>query len=112
MFDQGDGVRVGRDPPHFRTRRIADKGFVRLEFQIVREHAGFADIHIKALNGDRFPPGKRIYFNGVLKFSPEFSLITQFTEGVGFIAPTVPRTRVDVILSYNILESLKRTKLF
>ncbi len=73
---------------------------------------GFADIHIKALNGDRFAPGKRIYFNGVLKFSPEFSLITQFTEGIGFIAPTVPRTRVDVIFSYNILESLKRTKLF
>lgn len=73
---------------------------------------GFADIHIPSFNGDRFPPGKRIYFNGIYKFSPEFSLTTQFTQGVGFIRPTIARTRLDVILSYNLYETLKRTKYF
>lgn len=75
-------------------------------------NGGFADINIKALNADRFPPGKRLYFTGLMKLSREFSLTAQFIQGVGFIAPTIARTRVDVIFSYNILETLKRTKLF
>ena len=73
---------------------------------------GFADIHIRALNNDRFPPGKRFYFNGQMKMSPEFSLTLQFTQGVGPIAPNVPRTRLDIILSYSILETLRRYKIF
>lgn len=73
---------------------------------------GFADIHIKAFNSDRFAPGKRVYVNGLLKLSRELSLLAQFTQGVGYIAPTVVRTRFDFILNYNILETLKRTKLF
>jgi len=74
---------------------------------------GFADIHIvPVLNADRFPPGKRVYFNWVQKLNREFTFTTQFTQGVGFIAPTVARTRLDLILTYNILESLKRTRLF
>jgi hypothetical protein len=73
---------------------------------------GFADIHIASLNGDRFPPGNRLYFTGQMKLSPEFSMTLLFTEGVGPISPNTPRTRLDIILSYNILETLKRTKLF
>lgn len=73
---------------------------------------GFADIHIPALNADRFPPGKRVYFTGIARLSREFTLMTQFTQGVGFIAPAVVRTRLDITLNYNILETLRRTKLF
>lgn len=73
---------------------------------------GFADVHIPALNADRFPPGKRVYFNGIYKFTREFSLTTQFTQGVGEIRPNIARTRLDVTLSYNFLETLKRTKYF
>jgi len=73
---------------------------------------GFADIHIRALNNDRFPPGKRFYFNGQMKMSPELSLTLQFTQGIGPIAPNVPRTRLDIILSYSILETLRRYKIF
>ena len=73
---------------------------------------GFADIHIKALNGDRFPPSKRVYLIGQMKLSPEFSFQLLFTRGLGNIQPNVARTRFDVILIYNILETLKRTKLF
>ena len=73
---------------------------------------GFADIHIPIVNGDRFPPGKRVYFNGVYKFNREFSLTTQFTQGVGAILGPLARTRLDVVLSYNLLETLKRSKYF
>ena len=73
---------------------------------------GFARIGPGLLNGDRFPPGKRLYLNTILKLTRELSFTTQVTEGVGRILPTVPRTRVDVILSCNILTSLKRTGLF
>ncbi len=73
---------------------------------------GFANIRIRALNADRFPPGKRIYFTAIAKISPEFSVTTQFTQGVGFIAPTIARTRLDIIFSYNFLETLRRTRLF
>ena len=73
---------------------------------------GFANIHIRALNADRFPPGKRIYFSAIAKLTPEFSVSAQFTEGVGFIAPTIARTRLDIIFNYNILETLRRTKFF
>jgi hypothetical protein len=73
---------------------------------------GFARTGPGLLNADRFPPGKRVYLNTTLKLSPEFSFITQFTQGVGRISPAIPRTRVDAFLSYNILASLKRTGLF
>jgi hypothetical protein len=73
---------------------------------------GFAKTDIRLFNGDRYPPGKRLYFNATAKISPEFSLTSQFTQGVGFISPIIPRTRVDVILHYNILETLRRTRLF
>jgi hypothetical protein len=73
---------------------------------------GFTRIGLGLLNGDRFPAGKRFYFNTVLKLSPELNFTTQVTEGAGRILPTLPRTRIDVILSYNILASIKRTGLF
>lgn len=74
--------------------------------------SGLADIRIKALNGDRFVPGKRAYLNGVAKLNREFTVTALFTQGVGTIAPNVARTRLDFILTYNILESLKRTRYF
>jgi hypothetical protein len=73
---------------------------------------GFTNLNLNNFSGDRFPPGKRIYMNTTFKMSPEFSFSTQVTQGVGDIAPTIPRTRVDVILTYNILETLKRSRFF
>ena len=74
---------------------------------------GFADIHMpNLLNADRFPPGKRLYLTGQTKLSPEFTLLVQFIQGVGPIADRLPRTRLDIILGFNVLEALKRTKFF
>ena len=74
--------------------------------------AGFAHIDARLLNGDRFPQGNRLHLTSTYKLSPEFSINAALTQGVGPIIPTLPRTRFDLVFSYNILESLKRTKLF
>jgi hypothetical protein len=74
---------------------------------------GFARTKIiPPLNSDRFPPGKRVYFVGTMRLTPEFSFTVQATEGVGFIAPAVHRTRISTAFTYNILETLKRTRFF
>ncbi len=97
------------DPDHsYGFNLFADKALNKM-FTL---SGGFADVHIRALNADRFPPGKRFYLTGLMKLSREFSLTAQFTQGVGFIAPTIARTRLDITLNYNILETLRRTKLF
>jgi hypothetical protein len=64
------------------------------------------------LNGDRYPLGNRVVLSGIVRFNSEFSLTTVLIQGVGPIRPALPRTRLDVILSYNILETLHRKKLF
>ncbi|MEP6848249.1 MAG: hypothetical protein ABI999_05285 [Acidobacteriota bacterium] len=80
--------------------------------KIFTTSGGFADIHIRAFNGDRFPPGKRFYFTGQAKLLPEITLMLQLTQAVGPIGPNIARSRVDFTVTYNILASLKRTKLF
>lgn len=80
--------------------------------KILNLSGGFADINIRALNSDRFPPGKRLYFTDLITLNPEFSISIQFTQGVGMIAPNIPRSRLDIVLNYNILETLKRTRFF
>ena len=73
--------------------------------------AGFARIDKPSLNADRFPPGKRLFINSVLKISREFTLTGFVIQGVGSLpSPTSNRTRFDVILNYNFLETLKRLK--
>lgn len=72
---------------------------------------GFARIDKPMLNADRFPTGKRVYVNALYKFSPEFSLNGVLIQGVGPLpASSSPRTRFDLIFSYNILETLRRLK--
>jgi len=74
---------------------------------------GFARIDKPMFNADRFPPGKRFFASGTLKLSREFSLNSMIIHGVGDL-PTglTPRTRLDVILTYNFLETLHRLKIF
>jgi hypothetical protein len=72
---------------------------------------GFARIDRPLLNGDRYPHGKRLYVTSNLRISREFSLSTALIRGVGDLpAASTPRTRVDIILTYNILESLRKHK--
>ncbi|MEP7213788.1 MAG: hypothetical protein ABI791_11960 [Acidobacteriota bacterium] len=73
--------------------------------------AGFARIDGRLLNGDRFPQGNLFHATATYKFSPEFSLSTFIIHGAGPMAPTLPRTRFELIFSYNLLETLRRHKL-
>jgi hypothetical protein len=72
---------------------------------------GFARIDRQMLNGDRFPRGNRLYVLGTLNFSRELSLTANFIRGVGPIVPALARTRLDIILTYNVLETLHRKKI-
>jgi hypothetical protein len=74
---------------------------------------GFTRIDTPMFNGDRFPPGKRFFASGTWKLSREFSLNSVIIHGVEELpASSTPRTRLDVILSYNLLETLHRFKIF
>lgn len=75
---------------------------------------GFARIDRRlTLNGDKFPPGQRIYGSLTYKPSPEFSIAPMIIQGVGPL-PTAgtPRTRFDLVFAWNVLESLHRHRIF
>lgn len=72
---------------------------------------GFARIDRAMLNADRFPKGDRFYLTSITNFSKEFSLTTMYIRGVAELQPNIPRTRVNIILTYNLLETLRRYKL-
>jgi hypothetical protein len=72
---------------------------------------GFARIDRPLLNGDRYPQGNRLYMTSNLRLSREFSLSTALIHGVGDLpSSSSQQTRLDIILTYNILESLKKHK--
>ncbi len=74
---------------------------------------GFTRIDRPMLNGDRYQPGKRVYMTSNLRISREFSVSTALIRGVGELpAASTPRTRLDIILTYNVLESLRKHKIF
>ena len=74
---------------------------------------GFAKIDQIMFNADRFPRGKRFYLNTNYRISREFSVSTALIQAVGDLpTPATPRTRLDIILTYNILESLKKHKVY
>jgi hypothetical protein len=73
---------------------------------------GFAHVDRVMLNGDRYPRGNRLYANGIVTFNKEFTLTTSFTESVGPVLPNLVRTRLDVTLNYNFLETMRRLKIY
>ena len=75
-------------------------------------NGGFAHIDTLMFNGDRYPRGNRIFAGWNLKMIPELSFGGFWIQGIGPLpTPATPRTRFELILSYNVLESLKRFKL-
>ena len=59
------------------------------------------------LNGDRFQPGHRVYIGSVIKLNHAFSFNPVLFHAIGAL-PTASthRTRLDLILTYNLLEDL------
>lgn len=73
---------------------------------------GFVRIDRNGLNSDRFLRGKRLHMNGHLTLNSQLSVTAAFTQGVGREVGGLSRTRLDVALNYNLLETLKKTRLF
>jgi hypothetical protein len=65
------------------------------------------------LNADRFPRGTRLFVGGTYKITRELSINPIIIQGVGPLpTSSIPRTRFDLILSYNILEGLHHYHIF
>jgi hypothetical protein len=72
-------------------------------------NGGFSSIDRRVtLNGDKFQPGHRLYIGSVIKLNHAFSFNPVLVHAVGAL-PTASthRTRLDLILSYNLLEDLR-----
>jgi hypothetical protein len=91
-----------------------DAGINAYAEKIVNKHftlgGGFARIDRRlTLNGDRFPPGKRLYITALFKIDPVWSVSVPFTEAIGKLpGSSSPRRRFEIVLTYNLLEDLKR----
>jgi hypothetical protein len=73
---------------------------------------GFTHIDNVMLNADRFQRGNRVFITNTIKFTRELSLNTFLIQAVGPLPTAIsPRTRLDIILTYNFLETLHRLKL-
>jgi len=79
----------------------------------VMVNGGFASIdRLFTLNGDKFSPGKRFYTSLVFKLRNDLMLSPAVVHAVGDL-PTLhsPRTRFDLILTWNVLETLHRNRI-
>lgn len=75
-------------------------------------NTGFSRIDTTMFNGDRYFRGNRVYAGWNLKMTRELSFNGIWIQAVGpLVGASNPRTRLDVILTFNILETLKRFKL-
>ena len=74
---------------------------------------GFAHIDRTMFNADRFPRGNRFFIGAAYKLTRELTLNPVLIQAVGPLdAPSLPRTRLDLILTFNVLETLRRLKVY
>jgi len=74
---------------------------------------GITKISHRLLNGDRFPPGTRVYFNATYKITRELSVGPVIIQAIDELdSPVLARTRFEFIASYNILEALHHYRIF
>jgi hypothetical protein len=74
---------------------------------------GFARLERALLNGDRFGVGKRLYLTSNYKISRELSFSTALIQGIGSLpSGSTPRTRLDLILNFNLLEMFRHIKVY
>jgi WD40 repeat protein/uncharacterized caspase-like protein len=89
----------------------AEKGFLKKRLTV---GGGYAQIdpNYGGLNADRFNRGRRFFFNGSYKLSPEFTISTFYTHAFKNDFPLASRTRFEVLFSYNLRSALQKTGLF
>lgn len=71
---------------------------------------GYADIDSAygGLNADRFNKGKRVFASGSFALTPELGVSAFGAKGVSDAYTTSNQTRLDVIVSYDILKAVRR----
>jgi hypothetical protein len=89
---------------------------VSAEKQVTKKLAaalGYADIdrNYGGLNGDRFNRGRRVFSTTTYALSPVLAIATYVTHAMGHDYAISNRTRVDVILHYNVLAHLQQAGL-
>jgi len=82
--------------------------------KLVRVSGGYADIDTfyGLLNGDRFSRGSRFFGGAEITVLPNLTAEAFVQRAVNIDDPISNRTRVDLILSYNLAPGLKKTGLF
>jgi hypothetical protein len=76
-------------------------------------NGGFAKISHAMFNSDRFPRGDRLFVIAGYKPIGELSISPVIITAVGpLLTTSVPRTRFELIVSYNILTALHHYKIF
>jgi uncharacterized caspase-like protein len=75
---------------------------------------GYAQIdpNYGGLNGDRFNSGRRFFFNGSYKLTPEFTISTFYTHAFKNDFPLITNTRFEILFTYNLLKSLQKAGIF
>jgi hypothetical protein len=107
LFEQYERVST---PNGYGMHVFADKAITKK----LTVNAGFARVDRRVLfNADRFPPGERVYASASYKARPDVTFSTILVEGVGPLPTNVsPRTRFEIILTWNVLETLHRHRVF
>jgi hypothetical protein len=73
---------------------------------------GFSRIDRTMFNGDRYPPGKRLFAGANWQMTREFAVQSVIIQGVGDLpSANSHRTRFELIFTFNVLETLRRYKL-
>ncbi|HEY2866084.1 MAG TPA: hypothetical protein VGJ02_03240 [Pyrinomonadaceae bacterium] len=74
---------------------------------------GLTKISHVMINSDRFPRGERLYLIGAYKLTREITVSPVIIRAVGpLLTPTTPRTRFEIVASYNILEMLHSSHVY
>ena len=101
-----------------RTDVHPDFGFAIVAEKTLRRRltigGGYGDIDrdYGGLNADRWVSGRRLFATAAFVVCPEFTISAFATRAVKTGFPIDNATRVDIVFSYHLLETLKRTSLF
>lgn len=117
-FDRAVPFSTIRYEQYWRTNVNAAFGFALWLERPITRHArlqcGYATIdeHYGGWNADRIQRGKRLFAIGTIPISRELSGSVFFTQALPAGYPISNRTRLDLVLNYDLLQTLRRTRLF
>jgi hypothetical protein len=73
---------------------------------------GYADIDRPMLNSDRYGRGRRLFLTTRIPLTPAFSVLVFATQATNRAATNAPQHRLDIGLYYNVLDLLRKSRLF